>query len=315
MKKKGHHYTDKYLLNRRGYVENYIIPEFGDCRPESIQRREIDDWLLSLKKKNGNEPAGETKNKSELAGETKNKILYTLSLIFEELRDLEIIETNPVVGIKPYDKAPVNPRGTIDREALGKLYPETHGKLVQVWGSSMWAAMMLVFNDTGSRPGEVRALTWADIDVHKRFIPIRKGIQSGTPDSVKETKTGAVKAGFLSVRTIQELDIWRAESRHSQNGDYVFSLDGETPVTNEAVIKAFRRGLVRVEIDQPKWTPYWLRHSFGTYQMENLSDGEISLLMGNGVAVLRKHYQHPDDETLYRQTRAIQEKLDKARGG
>jgi integrase len=286
-------------------VENYIIPEFGDCQPGKIRRREIDNWLLSLKKKNG----------AELAGETLNKILYTLSLIFEELRDLEVIEANPIVGIRPYDKTPVSPRGTIDRESLGKLYPATHGELVQVWGSSMWAAMMLVFNDTGSRPGEVRALTWSDIDTRKRFIPIRKGIESGTTDTIKGTKTGAVKAGFLSPRAIQELNIWKAESRHSRDDDYVFTIAGEAPVTNEAVIKAFRRGLAFVKIDEPKWTPYWLRHSFGTYQMENLSDEEISSLMGNGVAVLRQRYQHPDDETLYRKTRAIQEKLDQAREG
>jgi hypothetical protein len=62
-------------------------------------------------------------------------------------------------------------------------------------------------------------------------------------------------------------------------------------------------------------TPYWLRHSFGAHQMENLSDEEISSLMGNGVAALRQRYQHPDDETLCRKTRAIQEKLDQAREG
>jgi hypothetical protein len=33
MRKKGRHYTDKYLLNRQGYVNNYIIPEFGGSRP------------------------------------------------------------------------------------------------------------------------------------------------------------------------------------------------------------------------------------------------------------------------------------------
>jgi integrase len=86
-------------------------------------------------------------------------------------------------------------------------------------------------------------------------------------------------------------------------------------VSNQAIIKAFRRGLAWAGIDEPDWTPYWLRHSFGTYQMETLSDGEISSLMGNGVAVLRQHYQHPDDDTLYRKTRGIQEKLDQAREG
>jgi integrase len=305
MKKKGHHYTDKYLANRRGYVDNYIIPEFGGFQPGEITRREIDDWLLNLKKKSG----------ADLAGETKNKIMYTLSLIFEELRDIGVVEANPIIGIKPYDKTPLRPRGAIDRESLDKLYPATHGGMVRVWGSAMWAAMMLVFNDTGSRPGEVRALTWADIDIKKRFIPIRKGVESGTAGTIKGTKTGVVKAGFLTARTIQELDIWRAESRWPAAEDYVFTADGKAPVTNAAIVKAFRRGLAAAGIDEPGWTPYWLRHSFGTYGLEALSEEEIAALMGNGVAVLRRHYLHPDDETLYRSAAGIKEKLDRAREG
>jgi hypothetical protein len=107
----------------------------------------------------------------------------------------------------------------------------------------------------------------------------------------------------------------------------VFTVTGKAPVTNEGTLKAFKRGVARAKAEHdrqggdepwkpnPAWTIYWLRHSFGTYQMENLSDGEISLLMGNGVAVLRRRFQRPDDETLYRQTKAIQEKLDKAREG
>jgi integrase len=182
----------------------------------------------------------------------------------------------------------------------------------------------MVFIDTGSRPNEVRALTWRDIDVAKRFIPIRKGIAAGTAGTIKGTKTGAVKAGFLVARTIQELEIWRAESRWNADADFVFTATGAAPVTNEGTLKAFKRGVARAKAENdrqdnheawepnPSWTTYWLRHSFGTYQMENLSDAETSLLMGNGVAVLRQRYQRPDDETLYR---AIQEKLDQPREG
>jgi len=35
--------------------------------------------------------------------------------------------------------------------------------------------------------------------------------------------------------------------------------------------------------------------------------------MGNGVVVLKRHYQHPDDETLYKSSEGIKSKLDKAR--
>jgi hypothetical protein len=130
MRKKGHHYTDKYLLNRRGYVNNYIIPAFGEAQPGNITRREIDNWLLDLK----------NSSDRELAGETKNKIMYTMSLIFEELLDLKVIEKNPITGIKPYSKTPLKPRSTIPRESLRKLYPASHGGLVRVWGSCMWTA-------------------------------------------------------------------------------------------------------------------------------------------------------------------------------
>jgi hypothetical protein len=34
-----------------------------------------------------------------------------MSLIFEELKDMDILEVNPIAGIKPYDKAPLVPRG------------------------------------------------------------------------------------------------------------------------------------------------------------------------------------------------------------
>ncbi|MDR2394452.1 MAG: hypothetical protein LBD93_09920 [Treponema sp.] len=127
MRKKGRHYTEKYLLNRRGYVRNYILPEFGEVQPATITRREIDNWLLDLKN-----PAGR-----ELAGEKENKIMYTMSLIFEELVDLNLIEANPITGIKPYNKSPLKPRGTTPRESLEMLYPTSHGGLVWVWGSCM----------------------------------------------------------------------------------------------------------------------------------------------------------------------------------
>jgi integrase len=219
MTRKGHHYTDKYLLTRQKHLDLYAVPEFGDCQPAEIKRLEIDNWLLDLKKKNG----------KDLAGETKNKIMYSMGLVFEYLKDIGIVQETPVAGIKPYDKAPLRLRGVIDRESLAKLYPASHGALVRVWGSSMWASLMLFFNDTGSRPGEVRALTWADIDTNK------------------------------------------------------------------------------------DWTPYWLRHSFGTYQMETLSQDEIMKLMGHNVEVTTRIYQHPDNETLYKSAEEIKKKLDKAR--
>jgi integrase len=314
-KEKGHRYGDLHLENRQSYLDNYFSKVFGHLYPSDIDRtefrREFDNWLLDLRSYRDSE--------KKLSKATKNKIIYSVNDFIEELIDLKKMSINPLVGLKKYSKDPENPRGVIDRDSLAKMFPPRHGDLVRIWGSSMWACLMLVFLDTGVRPGEARALTWADIDIRKRFVPIRKGIEAGTAKNVKGTKTGVVKAGFLNVRTVQELDIWKAETRLSGDKDFVFTIKGDKPVTNEAVTKAFRRGLAQIEKENngwkssPSWTPYWLRHSFGTYQMEVLEEEEIAALMGNGVAVLKRHYQHPDDETLYKSSEGIKKKLDDAR--
>jgi integrase len=303
MYEKGHHYSEKYLSTRQGHLDNYIIPAFGNFNPGEIKRREIDNWILSLKRSDGR----------RLAGATKNKILYTMSIVFEELIDLEVMDKNPIRGIKPYDKTPIYPRGVIDREALAKLFPGDHQGLLRIWGSVMWASIMLVLYDTGSRPGEVRALTWADLDTQKRFIPIRKGVEAGSPNIIKSTKSGIVRIGFLTALTVEELEIWRRNSAHGAEGDFIFTLDGKRPLGAVTVIRAFKRGLIRAGITGKPWTPYWLRHSFGTYHMEHLNQAELMKLMGHNTAVTTRIYQHPDNETLYQAAEYIKLKLDRVR--
>lgn len=61
--------------------------------------------------------------------------------------------------------------------------------------------------------------------------------------------------------------------------------------------------------------PYWLRHSFGTYQLENLNDEGLFSLMGHTNIVTASIYRHPDDLTLLRSSLAIRDKLDKSREG
>jgi integrase len=303
MRMKGHAYPEKYLAGRQGHLDLYVIPSFGPRKPEDIKRRDIDQWLMYLKKPDG----------KPLAGSTKNKIMYTMSLIFEELRDLEVVEKNPIRGIRAFNEEPVKPRGAIDKVYMEKLFPDSRDGLVKVWNSIMWAAIMMVFRDTGSRPGEARALTWGDIDFSKRFIPFRKGVASGTSDRIKETKTGTVKAGFLTMQTVNTLEMWKRLSSHNQDGDFIFSINGKKPVSAVAVIRAFRRGLVNIGAADKPWTPYWLRHSFGTYQMENLSQEEIMKLMGHKAEAITRIYQHPDNEILYRSAEDIQKKLDQLR--
>ena len=304
MTAKGHSLGRKYLLTRQGHLDNYIKPLFGKADPRELTARHIDDVLLAARRSSGApEP---------LAPATKYKLLYSFALVLEDLREQGLIAANPLSGIKAYSKAPVAPRSAIPREALGKIFPPTHGGMVRTWGSSMWASAMLVLLDTGMRPGELRALRWRELRAD-RSIVVRHGIEAGTRDVVKGTKTGFVKPAFLSRRTAQELEIWRAESPHSGADDFVFTITGERPVTNEAIVQAFRRGIRAHGIDATNWTPYWLRHTFGTYSLDALEDSELLLLMGHTNVATNAIYRHPDDDQLVRRASGAQAKLEAAR--
>ncbi|MDR0503237.1 MAG: hypothetical protein LBH16_07950 [Treponema sp.] len=170
-KEKGRTYSDIHLFNRQSYLSNYFCKAFGHLIPQDIDntefRREFDNWLLDIRSYRN--------DGKKLSRATKNKIIYSVSDFIEELIDLKKMTMNPLIGLKKYNKDPENPRGVIDRDSLALMFPPHHGDLIRIWGSSMWACLMLVFYDTGVRPGEARALTWADIDIKRKgFLSIRK---------------------------------------------------------------------------------------------------------------------------------------------
>jgi len=84
-------------------------------------------------------------------------------------------------------------------------------------------------------------------------------------------------------------------------------------VTGESIIKAFRAGVQAAGFDHPEWTPYWLRHSFITHNLDVLTDREIETLAGHTSAVTNAIYRHPSDEVVLERAGKIQRKLDKKR--
>ena len=298
---KGRKFSDITLRNRQGHVDNYLIPLLGQHEAAHLTAAQIEDAILNVKSQEGR----------DLAPATKYKIIDSLRIILDDMVVRGVISRNPIENLVPYSKATVAPRGAIPREAFPLLFPPTHAELVKVWTCSMWAAMMCLLRDTGMRPGEARALRWSEIFPDERILPIRHGVASGTSDTIKTTKNDMVKAGILSIRTVQELAVWRKESRFNKPGDYLFTSRGKIPVSNEAVVKAFRRGLANAGFGGINWTPYWLRHSFITYNMDALDDSELLMLAGHTNIATNTTYRHPDDEIIRARARPLVDKVNK----
>jgi integrase len=301
MREKGHSLSPKYLAVRQGHLGNYIMPLLGNLDPRELSGRFIDDTILGIRRKGG----------KPLAPATKYKIVDSFKIVLEELVERKIIAANPLAGIRTYSKAPVSPRGTLSREAIPKLFPPTHGELIRVWGSPMWASMMLAFLDTGMRPIELSNRKWGDLYMEQ--FADGTGTHELWSFVFRGAKTGNFRAVGISTRTAQELAIWRPQSKRRKDYDYIFTMDGEKPITDAGILKAFRRSVSEVVGEEGKrWTTYYLRHTFVTHSIATLTEIEVAMLAGHSVQVDRL-YQHKDVQIALDQSREARIKLHKMR--
>lgn len=303
--KKGRGMTAASLRIRQGHIENYIIPLFGEYDIRTITGYQIDQAVLNA--------VGIQKATPGLSKGTRAKLLYSIKLMFDRWQYEGLIRENPTAGIVKYAKAPENPRSTLPADACEKLFPPTHAALVKVWGSTLYGVTMLSLFDTGARPGELRAKTWDGYYPEERFMPYRKAIESGTVDTEKDTKGGQISPAYVSIRTAQELEIWRLESRFNTAEDYIFTTDGRVPLSIATIENVFKRALAYLGYDATGWTPYWLRHTFISYAAEALDDSQMLMAVGHTTIGMNKNYRHLTDKIVLKRSVGIRDSLDKIR--
>lgn len=293
---KGQLMSDRHLANQAAMLVRYILPAFGTRDPRELLGREIDDEIFALRRSNGR----------PLASATKYKIVRAFSVLLEDLVGRGILERNPLAGVRPFSKRPQQPRGAIPRDVLQRLFPLGHGPLLRVWGKTMWSAMALLFRDTGMRPGEARALRWADIYPTEGAVVVRRAVKSN--GELGGTKTGVVRAGDLSAAALAELALWREESRCGGDEDLVFHTDGKA-ISSAGFREAMRAALKRIGCEGTPYTPYWIRHSFVTYALAALDAREVALLAGHSETIAQAVYSHPDDRVVIQQSLKARRKL------
>lgn len=303
--KKGNPMTVASLKIRQGHIVNYIIPLFGEWDIRKIRGVDIDQGILNVK--------GIFKGVPELSRGTRAKLLYSIKLMFDRWVYDGLLTENPTNGIIKYAKAPENPRSSLPAEVCEELFPNSHAGLIRIWGKTVYAVTMLCLFDTGARPGELRAKLWSGYYPEERFMPYRKSIESGTKDKEKDTKGGQISPAYVSKRTAQELEIWRAESHFNNDDDYIFTTDGKVPISIATIENVFKRALEFLGYNSRGWTPYWLRHTFVSYAAEALDDSEMLMAVGHTNLGMNNNYRHLEDETVLKRSKSIREKLDAMR--
>lgn len=303
---KGEAFSAEFLPQHRARLKNYLLPAFGDYQLQDITRRVFDDWLLDLKGIRGGQHGAES-----IKNSTKNKMIDCMKHIMREAVDLGILKADPIAGIKPFGRDE-DSREVFTAEELRAMFPVSRLDAMKIWLSQMWLAYFIALRDTGLRPGELHALTWGDWMEQYGGFPVTKAIENRT-GRVKGTKTGSTKPAYLSTRGIQELEIWKANSEHTEGADYIFSFDGRTPMLTETAGKHFRGALARAGVERRRRTPYCLRHSFATFALDELPLELVQKLLGHSTnsLVLLKSYYHPSAENIMRSGLQAKDALDR----
>lgn len=144
-----------------------------------------------------------------------------------------------------------------------------------------WRVMFLVGLYTGMRQGEIRALTWQDINFDAGEAAINKAVKRNKGFIIGETKTKRGKrVAELPSDAVQELRKLRMQSRFSADTDIVFATNTGQPKQPKTIRELMKRIQKRTGINII-WSD--LRHYFASHMITTLGTdwAEIAASMGH----------------------------------
>ena len=152
------HIKSRTYSRYQGLITAHINPILGEQHIETLNRRDIQDFL-SRQKAEGNIRSGGGK----LSATSANLMLTVLNLAFEYACDMELLQQNPCERIrrsrenaKKVEAFTKDEQRKIENMILESDDPRLFGILLCLY--------------TGVRIGELLGLEWADVDLQRGFI-------------------------------------------------------------------------------------------------------------------------------------------------
>ena len=242
-----------YMRELRATVKNHLIPHLGDKDIRALNKGHIDDFLLEL----------------TVSPKSKKNILGVLRSIFTNA-----IDRGDLLHVPKFSKVKVADPVVkwIDSDAQDAI-------LAQIT-SLMWNAYFSFLVHMGCRPSEARALRWEEVDLEKKIVTIRAGMDLNHYRAT--TKEQDVRILPLAPEAIVAL-------RSIPRGiGYVFHRDGK-PFTSQRVQQLWRQATTAAGIDIPLYQG--TKHSMGCRaRLEGVPLDVIQDWFGHKSAVSTRRY-------------------------
>ena len=280
-----HYFSDSTAKWRRAHLKNYILPAFGNRYLSTITKKEVWNWLSSIKR----------------LKQTRNHILFTFRIPLRETEEQELILFNPLEKVRHFVTKNKLVRDIFTSEDLKLLFPPSTSKLFAVWKNAKYASLFLIFATKGIRSGEARAVQWKHV-LDNGWLIIEQAVKSN--GTIADTKTRSDRLVFLPLRTHEALDLWRAESIFTEPEDFIFfGADRNRPMNVTTASKLLPKAIDRAGIERNgrNLVVHSFRHTFTTMMRRILPEDILRQFTGHKTLKMTELYDHP----------AIQDKMSK----
>jgi integrase len=230
-----------HILNVRGSLDRYIIPEFGNQYLDQITKASILSFRSKLSKLPGR---GEN---TTWSAEHINHTLTPLRQILNEAAERYSF-VSPYRGIKTL-KVPRTEVEPFSISEVTKIINNVRNDFKDYYTVRFY---------TGMRSAEIDGLQWKYVDFERRQILIRKTWVNGEITSVKND--GSQREISMSQPVYDAL---KRHHKHTSNGTFVFSNTNGNPLNANNITKRVWYPLLRY-LDLKKRRPYQTRHTTAT---------------------------------------------------
>ena len=183
----------------RSYLNNHVLPQWGDTLIQDLQPRPVELWLRQLK----------------LAPKSKTHVRSLLHAVVDFAMWAGILE----LGRNPISLV-VN-RGVSKRVRRARSLTAEQFRALLVELHEPFATLALLCVCLGLRISEALALRWSDVDWLGSKLSIRRGIVLQRVDDCKTE--GSAKTFTLAPDLLARLKAWKQASQFRDAEDWVFA--------------------------------------------------------------------------------------------
>lgn len=271
--------------DRRGHLEYYLIPKWGEHKLREINAPDVEKWLLHLK-------SFKMKDK-ELSNNTKNQIIFTMNILFREAKREGIIQTVP--QIEPFGNRRKKHRHPLTDMEINKLFPTNRTAFISVWEDFQTGVMFETILSTGARSGEARGWWRSDVMVDAKAIKIFRQLydneEYGLPGRQRNPDRDPRRIALLPDKTLS--DIIELIGDPPYPDESLFQYDGK-PYSRSYVLLRLKRAVKKSKIGR-NIDVHTLRYTYTSKMRElmisaDVPDHVLQSLLGHANQKMTDHY-------------------------